>query len=448
MNARALPRGDEAVSAPRGVAARVLAEVCASGRSLATALPDALARMAPTGEGALVQEMCFGVLRFLPTLEAVARHLLRKPLKRRDQDIYCLILVGLYQLQHMRVAPHAAVTETVDAAQALGKDWAKHLVNAVLRRFLRERDDIETQVVRDEEARYNHPAWLLDTLRRDWPGEWRDIVAANVTRPPMTLRVNLRKTSRDVYRARLAGAGLTAHVSPHSVAGLVLESPCAVGDLPGFVDGDVSIQDGAAQLAAPLLDLAPGQRVLDACAAPGGKAAQILEMQSDLDVLVAVELDESRLIAVRDAFARLGLRGQLIRGDASTPSDWWDGIPYDRILLDAPCSGTGVIRRHPDIKRLRRANDIAPLVATQERLLEALWALLRPGGLLLYVTCSILPVENRLQIEKFLARHDDAREHAFPAAWGRGPGAGRQILPGEDEMDGFYYARLQKLRAE
>jgi len=448
VNSRALRPGAETGLAPRGVAAQVLAEVCVEGRSLATALPGALARMAPTDAGALVQEMCYGVLRFLPSLEAVAHRLLHKPLKRRDYDIYCLILVGLYQLQHMRVAAHAAVTETVDAAEVLGKDWAKQLVNAVLRRFLRERDDIEAQTMRDEEARYNHPAWLLEAFRRDWPQAWRDIVAANVARPPMTLRVNLRRTSRDVYRARLASSGLAAHGGPHSVASLVLESPCAVGDLPGFADGEVSIQDGAAQLAAPLLDLAPGQRVLDACAAPGGKAAQILETQTGLDVLVAVELDESRLATVHDIFARLGLSAHLIHGDASAPSDWWDGVPFDRILLDAPCSGTGVIRRHPDIKRLRRVTDIAPLVERQERLLEVLWTLLRPDGLLLYVTCSILPVENHLQVENFLARHGDAREQPISEAWGRGSGVGRQILPGEDEMDGFYYARLQKLRTE
>jgi 16S rRNA (cytosine967-C5)-methyltransferase len=446
VSSRALRKGAGAGLSPRGVAARVLTEVCIEGRSLATALPGALEDMAPTGEGALVQEMCYGVLRFLPSLEAVAHFLLHKPLKRRDCDIYCLILVGLYQLQHMRVASHAAVAETVDAAEALGKDWAKQLVNAVLRRFLRERDDIEAQTVRDDEARYNHPAWLLDAFRSNWPKEWRDIVAANVARAPMTVRVNLRRSSRDAYRARLASSGPAAHDSPHSVAGLVLESPCAVGDLPGFADGEVSVQDGGAQLAAPLLDLGPGQRVLDACAAPGGKAAQIIETQPDLDMLVAVEIDEHRLASVHDAFVRLGLRAQLIHGDASVPSDWWDGVQFDRILLDAPCSGTGVIRRHPDIKRLRRATDIAPLVERQERLLEALWSLLRPDGLLLYVTCSILPVENRLQVETFLARHGDAREHPFLVSWGRDAGVGRQILPGEDEMDGFYYARLKKLR--
>lgn len=427
----------------RTAAVTVLTQVLNQGSSLSSAMPPVLTKLHPSTERALAQEMCYGMLRWYPRLAAVLDCLLDKPLKARDADVRCLLLLGLYQLIYTRIPDHAAVTETVAAAKALSKPWASGLVNAILRGFLRDRDRLLSEADRDETAATAHPAWLLEEIKTAWPDDWRAIIAANNQRPPMTLRVNARQTRRDDYLAKLAQAGMTASSAPHTTHGVILDQPVDVERLPGFGTGEVSVQDAAAQLAAMLLDVRPGQRVLDACAAPGGKTAHLLELQPDID-LTALDSDAGRLRRVEENLRRLRLPARVIQGDAALPDAWWDGAPFDRILLDAPCSATGVIRRHPDIKFLRRPEDIDALAQTQTRLLEALWPLLKPGGMLLYATCSILPQENERRITRFLAAHADAAEQVIGAEWGRPVSAGRQILPGEDNMDGFFYARIQK----
>ena len=337
------------------------------------------------------------------------------------------------------------VAETVAAVRPLRKPWAAGLVNAVLRSALRRRAELEALIEADAEARAAHPRWLLDWLRRDWPDDWPAIVAANNVRPPFTLRINRLRLDREAYRQRLATAGYDAGPAAAETA-LTLSTPTDPAILPGFAEGWVSVQDAGAQLAASLLAARPGQRVLDACAAPGGKTGHLLECAPDLD-LTALDCDAGRLERVRDTLARLRLNARLLAGDARRPADWWDGARYDRILLDAPCSATGVIRRHPDIKLLRRESDIAALAERQQALLTGLWPLLRPDGRLLYVTCSVLRAENERVVAAFLATHPDAHEQPIVAGWGRVLSHGRQILPGESGMDGFYYAVLGKRAA-
>lgn len=427
----------------RLAAVRILTDVY-SGRSLTSAGADILPRIDDARERAFAQDLSYGVLRWGPRLEGVADRLLRKPLSARDADVRCLVLVGLYQLVYSRVAPHAAVSETVSLAARLGKPWARGLVNAVLRRFQRESGTLLAAVDADEACALAHPAWLLERLKRDWPQDWRAVAEAGNQRPPMCLRVNRLRTRRDDYLQELRAAGIEAKAQPHAADGVLLARPVDVAQLPGFAEGRVSVQDGSAQLAAALLDPPPGSRVLDLCAAPGGKTAHLLERQPALQTLVAVDIDPERLRRVRDGLARLHLDATLVCADAARLPAWWGGAPFDRILLDAPCSASGVIRRHPDIKRLRRPADIGILAERQAALLDAAWTALAPGGMLLYATCSIIHQENDAQIEAFLARQPDARERRIDADWGRRLPFGRQILPGEDGMDGFFYACMDK----
>ncbi len=428
----------------RAAAARVVAEVALEGRSLSDALPRWQERV-PARDRPLLQELAYGTLRWHGRLQALLDRLLQRPFKRKDGDLEALLRVGLYQLLHTRIPDHAAVAATVAATAALGKGWARKLCNAVLRRFLREREALLAEADRDDAARLAHPPWLLEMLQAAYPDRWREIATAANERPPMTLRINRLRGDRDTYRKRLEAEGISARPGRFGPDALVLERPVDVARLPGFEAGEASVQDEAAQLAAILLDPAPGDRVLDACAAPGGKSAHLLERQPELAELVALDADEARLGRLEQNLARLGLDATVARGDAAAPEQWWDGRPFQRILLDAPCSATGVIRRHPDIKLLRRPDDIDALATLQGRILDALWPLLEAGGMLLYATCSILPRENHEQLQAFLARHDDAREEPIEAAWGHAVAVGRQILPGEDEMDGFYYARIRKL---
>ncbi|HSD95856.1 MAG TPA: 16S rRNA (cytosine(967)-C(5))-methyltransferase RsmB [Sulfuricaulis sp.] len=428
------------------MAAKVLEQVAVHSRFLDTALAQSLATLPDNqkSDAALIQEMAYGVLRWFHQLDAIASVFIVKPLKEKDRDIQLLLLVGLYQLRHMRVARHAAVTETVEAATALKKIWAKNFLNACLRSYLRDAARAQAAVAASPSARFSHPAWLIEEIRRDWPDSWEAILSANNERPPMMLRINQRRQTRDQYLARLAEAGIAAKAMPLTDTAVLMDMPVAVSELPGFTHGDVSVQDAAAQFAALLLDAQPGERVLDACAAPGGKTGHLLEHTPGLAELVALDQEPARVALIEDNLARLDLSAKIITGDAANPANWWDGRPFDRILADVPCSATGVIRRHPDIKLRRHPEDLPKLVTTQARLLEGLWPLLKPGGKLLYVTCSILAAENEKQLSAFLVRHPEAREVMLPMPAGRARTVGRQILPGEVGMDGFYYACIRK----
>jgi 16S rRNA (cytosine967-C5)-methyltransferase len=427
----------------RARAARALLQVIDAGRSLTEVLtaggPGAAAQ-----QRALVQELVYGTLRWYYRLNAQLEHLLERPLKRRHSDIRCLLLSGLYQLSHMDLPAHVAVNETVQACRELDKGWAAALVNAILRSWQRESGRLEAAIADDPQARHAHPRWLIECLQRDWPQDWEGILEAANLRPPFSLRVNRLRLSRAACLERLQRQGIPARTLPHTTDGIVLDSALPVSVLPGFAEGALSVQDGAAQQAAVLLDLRPGQRVLDACAAPGGKTAHILEVETRLESLTAVDIEPRRVRLIEDNLSRLGLAAGVLTGDAGDPSAWWDGRPFDRILLDVPCSATGVIRRHPDIKLLRRPADIERLVARQAQLLEAVWPLLSTGGMLLYSTCSILAAENEQQIGRFLSAHPEAREVQPGVTWGRSCTHGRQLLPGEDDMDGFYYACVYK----
>lgn len=431
------------VTDARAIAAGVLVDVLVGGRSLGDVLAPAQDRLDDPRAGALVQELCYGTLRWYFRLDAVLRALLSKPLKSRDADVRCLLLIGLYQIDQLALPQRVAVHETVQSVRALDKDWAAGLLNAVLRNFQRRGDSLLQAACADDAALHAHPAWLIERLRSDWPHDWAMILAANNTRPPFTLRVNRQRLTRNEYLDVLSREGLPAAAVAHAAQAVRLERPVPVSVLPGFMRGDVSVQDAAAQLAADLLELAPGQLVLDACAAPGGKTSHILETEPGVS-LVAMDIDAGRLQRIESNLARLSLQAELIAGDAGQPNEWWDGRRFDRILLDVPCSGSGVIRRHPDIKVLRRADDIDTLVDRQVAILDAIWPLLAPGGMLLYCTCSVLKAENSAQLVNFLARHVDAREVTITAAWGHGCTHGRQIFPGEDQMDGFYYACVRK----
>jgi 16S rRNA (cytosine967-C5)-methyltransferase len=424
------------VSQLRYIAARLINEVT-SGRSLSDYLEAAILPLKDPRDRAFVQAVCYGVCRFYPRLDVILSQLLEKPMKAKDSDVHALLMVGLYQLIDMRVPAHAAVAETVSATEKFKKSWARGLVNAVLRGYLREREKLEKEIAQDEEAQYMHPIWWVTALKKAWPAQWQAILTANNQHPPFALRVNQQKITREEYLKKV-----NAQIIAETANGIILESAIAVESLPGFAQGEISVQDGAAQLAAELLMLAPGQRVLDACAAPGGKLTHILEIQPQLAEVIAVEKEASRLAAIKENLSRLNLQAKILCLDVAEVKP--DGGLFDRILLDAPCSASGVVRRHPDIKLLRQSSDILELAKEQLRLLTALWPLLKPGGLLLYATCSIFPEENSQIIQHFLAAHPEAEAVPLQVNWGIACSVGRQILPGMHQMDGFYYACLRK----
>ncbi len=435
---RTKDHGDRSDRNVRAIAARAIRQVL-RGRSLDDALLPA-AKLNLAADGALVRLLSYGVLRELSTLQALSRLLMERPLEP-DDEIATLILVGLFQLRTLKTPAHAATHETVEAAAALKRPETQGFVNAVLRRYDRESAELEAQLPDDPVTRYAHPYWLVDTLQRDWPEDWEAVLAANNQQGPLTLRVNRRRLMRDEYLKRLGEMSIEASANPHAPDAVTLDSARGVERIPGFNSGQVSVQDASAQLAAGLLDLKPGLRVLDACAAPGGKTAHMLE-RADVSV-TAVDNDGTRLIRVDENLRRLKLQAELIAGDASAPERWWNDRPYERILLDAPCSGTGVIRRHPDIKWLRRETDIVALQNQQLRLLQALWPLLASGGRLVYATCSILRDEGDGVIEKFTASRPNAQLLPIEAEWGQATPYGRRIAPG-GAFDGFYYAVLGK----
>ncbi|OOE84986.1 16S rRNA (cytosine(967)-C(5))-methyltransferase [Salinivibrio siamensis] len=421
----------------RAAAARVLYQVVDQGQSLSQQLPLAQQKVAPR-DAALLQEICYGTLRWLPRLEHIVQALMDKPLKGKQRVFHHLILVGLYQLGYMRIPAHAAVAETVNATKPLKRPQLRGLINAILRNYQRDQDALDQASQAHDAGHYCHPGWLLKRLQTAYPSNWQDIVAANHQKAPMWLRVNRQHHSRDSYQAQLQQAGIGASAHPDAMDALKLDAPCDVSRLPGFDQGWVSVQDAAAQLAVDYLEPASAEHILDCCAAPGGKTCHILEHQPDA-IVTAIDADENRLSRIKENLSRLGLNADVKHADAREPSAWHQGPAFDRILLDAPCSATGVIRRHPDIKWLRRDSDIHALVTLQAEILDTMWQQLAPGGTLVYATCSVLPDENREQIRAFLAREPSAILRTGSQAQ-----PGRQILPGEDDMDGFYYACLEK----
>jgi 16S rRNA (cytosine967-C5)-methyltransferase len=443
----------------RAAAVRAIAAVIGAGRSLEAALaqPGAgAAKTASDAERAHVQALAFGTVRFLPRLKRVAVRLLARRWEDHAPELQALLLLGLYQMEYARTPPHAAVSTTVEAARLLGHARAAGFVNACLRRFQREREALLAHADATLAGRTAHPEWLVAALERDWGPQAERVLAANNAHPPLVLRANARRTTTAALAAALAADGHVAHTVGFAPRALVLEKPVDVRTLPQFRDGLCSVQDAAAQLAAAFLEARPGERVLDACAAPGGKACHLLEEVPDLAELVALDVDAERAERIRSNLARLDLTANVVVADALA-DDWWDGRPFDRILLDAPCSGTGVIRRHPDIKLLRRPADVGALAERQRRLLDRLWAKLAPGGRLVYASCSVLKAENAGVVGAFLAATPgavDVTESArlrlrVPRPPERSAAApGYALLPGTADTDGFYYACLEKARGE
>ncbi|MBS0383323.1 MAG: 16S rRNA (cytosine(967)-C(5))-methyltransferase RsmB [Proteobacteria bacterium] len=435
-------REAQALTDTRALAAQCLADVALGGASLRECLKPAQARLSDPRDRAFLTALASEGARWWLRFDKALDLLLDQPLRKRDPALHALLVLGLVQLEILQLPPHAAVAATVEATRALQRGGFAKLANAVLRRWLRERQALNARLDRDAATRSAHPRWLIDSLHQDWPEHADAILAANNVPAPPMLRVNARRTRREDVIATLMQAGVETTAHPFLCDGLTLSANTDVTRLPGFADGHFSVQDGAAQIAADLLDLHDGQRVLDACAAPGGKACHMLE-RADIE-LVALERDPARAASIEGNLRRLGLHSEVRVGDAGDPATWWDSKPYDRILLDAPCSATGVIRRHPDIKLHRRAGDIAQLAREQLRLLAALWPLVAPSGRLVYATCSVLHAENDSVVAAFLAAHADASPQVFELPVGHHAGAGWQILPGEGGLDGMYYAVLEK----
>ncbi len=428
----------------RATAATVVERVVRDGRTLDSALTEV---QVTESELPLLRMLCYGTIRHHWRLRAQLAALLERPLKSRDRIIESLLTIGLFQLTDTRVPDHAAVSMTVEAARVLRRPAYAGLINAVLRNFRRKSPEITS----NEEAELNHPQWLIDTLRKDWPDDWRAIVEANNERAPMWLRVNARQTTAEHYVGllQLAEGMPGATTLAGFEQALRLDHPVDVEQLPGFLDGWVSVQDAAAQITAPWLLADGGQRILDACAAPGGKTGQLLELAAGDATLTAIDLDQERLRGLKDNLRRLRLNATVVCADASNPQAWWNGEAFDRILVDAACSATGVIRRHPDIRLLRRSSDIAGLARQQRNMLDALWPLLAPGGRLLYVTCSVLQGENDSVVQDFVRYHPDAVESPVLPNYNirdlmRRMALGFQVLPGSAGLDGFYYACLEK----
>lgn len=431
----------------RVLAARSCFDVVDQGMSLSEVLPKAQAQLANPLDKALLQEICFGVMRQLPQLEAVCSQLMTKPLVKQLRPLQFLLYVGIYQLKFMRIPDHAAISETVDAARELKGQSLTKLINAVLRSVQRQPELFQFEAAADA-VKYNHPGWLINRLRQAYPQQWQQILAANQQKAPLWLRVNSQRINPTDYAAALTRADI-AYSRPIAELPKAIKLAQAqdVSTLPGYAQGWFSVQDAAAQYAAMLLQVNDSQHILDACCAPGGKSCHILELAPEAN-LTALDKDAKRLTRVEENLARLGLTAKVIAADAAKPNSWWQGQLFDRILLDVPCSATGVIRRHPDIRWLRKNADIAPLCQLQQEILQQCWRLLAPGGVLLYATCSVLPDENSAQISHFLQHNADA--HLDPLPQQNAGTIGWQLLPGEQDMDGFYYARLikQPIRGE
>ncbi len=426
----------------RALAAKCTYSVVDQGRSLGDELPKHIAKIDVKDKG-LLQEICYGVLRYLPELENEVQQLIAKPLKGKQRVFHFLMLTGIYQLKYMRIPDHAAVSETVEAASALKNRHLGGLVNGVLRNYQRKVKNTESNESSDlvsDPVKFNHPGWFIKKIKAAYPIQWQQVLDANQEKPPMWVRVNQQHNTIDGYLTLLEQESIDVeYIDPKSQA-IKLVKAVDVNKLPGFAQGHVSVQDGAAQQAAILIDCKPNDVVLDCCAAPGGKTCHILELSPQIESMTAIDVDENRLVRVNENLERLGLKANVITADAAS-QEWWNGTLFDKILLDAPCSGTGVIRRHPDIKWLRKANDIEKLTELQQQILKNIWSLLKPGGTLLYATCSILPEENTTQVQHFIDNNNDVEHVAITKNEAE---IGWQILPNEHSMDGFYYAKLVK----
>lgn len=426
----------------RLVAIDILSNLLTNNGSLSTQLNKHQGRI-NASEAPLLKEICFGVSRYFPLLNSVALHILEKPLPKKDRDIYAAILIGLYQIDYMQIPPHAAVNEIVSCIKGLNKPWAVKLVNAVLRNYLRNNAELKVALKDIPSVKDIHPKWLLKRFEKHWPKKYQQIVDANNSHPPLCLRVNLSRVSRETQKKLLTQAGIKSHFGLFSSSALYLEKPVKIQDLPGFFDGYLSVQDEAAQLSAEILQPQSGERVLDACSAPGGKTCHLLESAEGIK-LTALELEDWRLKKVQENLERLSLSAQLICTDAADLPNWWDGIYYDKILLDVPCSATGVIRRNPDIKISRKASDIEALKKIQQYLLTSVWKTLKVDGLLLYATCSLMPEENEKQVAQFLASNSNAEEVQINKTCGQDVQYGKQLFPSLGSHDGFYYCLIKK----
>jgi 16S rRNA (cytosine967-C5)-methyltransferase len=430
---------------PRLLASHAVQLVAEQGlNSDAALVASGISRLKSPRDAAFATSIMLGTLRWYQQMDRLLELLLDKPLARKHSDLRHLLLSALFQLSHTEIAPHGVVSDSVDGVLQLQKKWARGLVNAVLRNYLRKRSELDHLLHAEPVSRWSHPAWLIDAFKAAWPEHWQQLLDAGNQRAPMSLRVNRLHGDRQHYLDKLAAMHIEASASDLSEDGIVLRQAMPTDDLPGFGKGQVSVQDIAAQLAAPIVAPSAGQRVLDACAAPGGKTAHMLEFTARHIDMTALEINAERCERLRDNLQRLDLQASILNADASDPSTWWDGRPFDRILLDAPCSGTGVIRRHPDIKLLRKRADIKTLADRQRSLLNGLWPLLAKGGRLVYATCSVLPQENEQLIKDFLSANDDARPQEIVVNCGLKRDTGIQILTGESDMDGFFYASLQK----
>ena len=392
-------------------------------------------------EAALLQELTFGVCRNYGKLSAIVDELLKKPLRNKDTDVRVLIWLALYEIGFMRTPDYAVTSTYVDLTRKIKKNWARGFVNGTLREFLRRQQEL-TEIA-SIKSPHSLPEWMQKRINKDWPDHAQEVFKSINTRAALTLRVNAIVSSREKLIAKFADADLKVEKCEFAENGIRLADAPPVTSLPGFSNGEFSVQDQAAQLAAIVLQPTAGERVLDACAAPGGKSCHLLELEPAIE-LVSVDEDAKRLERVEQNLDRLKLKAKVICGDAATPETWWDQKPFDAILLDAPCSALGALRKHPDIRLLRRESDIRVLSRQQLELLTALWPLLKPGGRLIYATCSVLKQENEDCVGRFLAETPDAAEGSIDAEWGIAASHGRQILPGQHQADGFYYAKLKK----
>ncbi|MGC1549466.1 MAG: 16S rRNA (cytosine(967)-C(5))-methyltransferase RsmB [Rhodanobacter sp.] len=426
----------------RALAAQALAEVALQGASLRDAMERHAPKLADPRDRALLMALLSEGSRWWLRFDAALDRLMDKPLRQKEPAAHALLVLGLVQLEILQMADYAAVAATVEATRALKRPRLAGLVNAVLRRWQRERIDLLAKLDAQPQTRHAHPRWLAQAITRDWPAQADAVMAADNCEPPLMLRANRRRTTRDALVERLRADGHAAEPHAWLTDGITLPHSSDVTRLPGFTEGLFAVQDGAAQIAADLADVRDGQRVLDACAAPGGKACHLLE-RADV-ALTALEFDAARTQRITQNLQRLGLAADIRVGDAGNPASWWNGQPYDRILIDAPCSATGVLRRRPDVRLHRRESDITAMVAQQKRILHALWPLLAPGGRLVYITCSLLKAENEAIVGELLATHPDARPASFTLPTGQAATVGWQILPGDGDLDGMYYAVLDK----